>query len=119
MKIQKLAALVMALVLSAAVPMCAHAETTELIVFAAASMTETMDQIIESYKAVAPNVTILPTYDSSGTLKTQIQEGADCDLFISAAPKQMNALDGSLKDNADKNPDGLDMIDTGSRVDLL
>ena len=97
----------------------APAEAVELHVFAAASMTETMDQIIESYKAVAPNVTILQTYDSSGTLKTQIQEGADCDLFISAAPKQMNALDGSLKDNADKNPDGLDMIDTSSRVDLL
>lgn len=134
---KKLTALAMALALTCALAGCggsapassassapaassaAPAEAVELHVFAAASMTETMDQIIESYKAVAPNVTILPTYDSSGTLKTQIQEGADCDLFISAAPKQMNALDGSLKDNADKNPDGLDMIDTASRVDLL
>ena len=104
---------------TAASSSAAPAEAVELHVFAAASMTETMDQIIESYKTVAPHVTILPTYDSSGTLKTQIQEGADCDLFISAAPEQMNALDGSLKDNADKNPDGLDMIETGSRVDLL
>ncbi|WP_298019530.1 molybdate ABC transporter substrate-binding protein [uncultured Dysosmobacter sp.] len=95
------------------------AEPVELFVFAAASMTETMDQIIELYKSVAPNVTITPTYDSSGTLLTQIKEGADCDLFISAAPKQINALDGSLKDDADKNPDGLDMIVQDSRLDLL
>ena len=64
----------------------------ELHIFAAASMTETMDQIIENYKSEVPNVTIIPTYDSSGTLLTQIQEGADCDLFISAAQKQMNTL---------------------------
>jgi len=91
----------------------------ELFVFAAASMTETLDQIIELYKSAAPHVTITPTYDSSGTLLTQIQEGADCDLFISAAPKQINALDGSLKDDAEKNPDGLDMIVQDSRLDLL
>ena len=54
---------------------------------------------------------------SSGTLKTQIQEGADCDLFISAAPKQMNALDASK--DADANPDGLDFVLQGSRVNLL
>ena len=64
----------------------------ELHIFAAASMTETMDQIIENYKSEVPNVTIIPTYDSSGTLLTQIQEGADCDLFISAAQAQMNTL---------------------------
>ncbi len=68
-------------------------EEAELHVFAAASMTETMDEIIENYKSVAPNVTVIPTYDSSGTLLTQIQEGADCDLFLSAAQKQMNELD--------------------------
>ena len=70
----------------------AGAEPVELYVFAAASMTETLDQIIAQYKSVAPSVTIIPTYDSFGTLLTQIQEGADCDLFISAAQKQMDAL---------------------------
>lgn len=95
------------------------AEPVEISVFAAASMTETIDQIIEAYKTVAPNVTVTPTYESSGTLLTQIKEGADCDLFISAAQKQMNALDGSLKDDKDKNPDGLDMIDTSTRINLL
>lgn len=115
MKIQKLAALVMALVLSAAVPMCAHAETTELIVFAAASMTETLSQIAGLYKSVAPDVEIVYNFDSSGTLKTQIEEGADCDLFISAAPKQMNALDIT----SEANTAGLDFVLQGTRINLL
>ena len=94
-------------------------DPVELIVFAAASMTETMTQIAEMYKSVAPEVTITYNFDSSGKLLTQIKEGADCDLFISAAPTQMNAMDGSLKDDASKNPDGLDLIVTDSRVNLL
>lgn len=83
------------------------AEPVELHVFAAASMTETMDQIIALYKEAAPGVTVVPTYDSSGTLLTQIQEGAACDLFLSAAPKQMNALG-----------DGGGLLE-GTRLDLL
>lgn len=94
-------------------------ETVELTVFAAASMTETLDEVIEQYKSVAPNVTITPTYDSSGTLKTQIEEGADCDLFISAAQKQMNQLDITCAEDPDKNPDKLDFVDHDTRVDIL
>ena len=93
-------------------------EPVELIVFAAASMTETLTEIAEKYKAVAPNVTLVYNFDSSGTLKTQIQEGADCDLFISAAPKQMNALDAA-KDKDSGNPDGLDFVDSATRINLL
>ena len=93
-------------------------EPVELIVFAAASMTETMNRIAELYKAVAPNVNIVYNFDSSGTLKTQIQEGADCDIFISAAPKQMNALDKS-KDADGGNTEGLDFVLQGTRVNLL
>jgi molybdate transport system substrate-binding protein len=93
------------------------AEPVELVIFAAASMTETLDQLIEMYKDLAPNVTIVATYDSSGTLKTQIEEGAYCDLFISAAQKQMNQLDASK--DADSNPDGLDFVLQGTRVNLL
>ena len=95
------------------------AEPVEIVVFAAASMQESLNAAIEGYKAVAPEVTVVTTYDSSGTLLTQIKEGAPCDLFISAAPKQINALDGSLIGDAEKNPDGLDMVVEGSRLDLL
>ena len=100
-------------------PDTAAEEPVELIVFAAASMTETLNQIADLYQNVAPNVTLVFNFDSSGTLKTQIQEGADVDVFISAAPKQMNQLDGSLKEDADKNPDGLDFVLQGSRINLL
>ena len=93
-------------------------EPVELIVFAAASMTETLNQIAELYKTVAPNVTLVCNFDSSGTLKTQIEEGADCDVFISAAPKQMNALDSS-KDADGGNADGLDFVLQGTRINLL
>lgn len=95
------------------------AQTTELTVFAAASMTETLNQIAEDYKTVDQNVSLTFNFASSGDLLSQIREGADCDVFISAAPKQMNALDGSLKDDADKNPDGLDELLGGTRIDLL
>lgn len=95
------------------------AQTTELTVFAAASMTETLNQIAEDYKKVDPNVSLTFNFASSGDLLSQIREGADCDVFISAAPKQMNALDGSLKDDADKNPDGLNELLDGTRIDLL
>ena len=95
------------------------AETVELTVFAAASLTESLTAIGEKYKAENENVKINFNFDSSGKLYTQIKEGAPCDLFISAAPKQMNQLDGTLKDDADKNPDGLDMLVEGSRLDLL
>ena len=96
-----------------------NTESVDLIVFAAASMTETLTEIAEMYKEVAPNVNITYNFDSSGKLLTQISEGADYDLFISAAPEQMNAMDGSLIDDKDKNPDGLDLIVTDSRIDLL
>lgn len=85
----------------------ASGESVQLTVFAAASLTETLNEISEQYKTVAPNVELIFNFDSSGTLKTQIEEGADCDLFLSAAQKQMNALEEE------------NLINTGTRVDLL
>ena len=92
------------------------AEPVELHVFAPASMQESLDQVIEAYKAMAPEVAVVATYDSSGTLKTQIQEGADCDVFISAAPKQMNQLDA---EGGEENTEGLDLVNSATRLDLL
>ena len=116
MKVKKFAALIMAFVLTVCIAACAYAEEkVELIVFAAASMTETMTEIGEKYTAANPNVELVFNFDSSGTLKTQIEEGADCDLFISAAPKQMNALDVT----SEANTAGLDFVLQGTRINLL
>lgn len=95
----------------------APAEPVELIVFAAASMTETLTKLSEQYMADHPEVSIVFNFDSSGTLKTQIQEGADCDIFISAGQKQMNQLDITAK--PESNPDGLDFVLEGTRFNIL
>ena len=79
----------------------------EIIVFAAASMTDTLQEIQELYKDVAPHVTLVFNFDSSGTLKTQIEEGAPVDVFVSAAQRQMNEL-GELG-----------FIQDGSRINIL
>ena len=93
------------------------AENVEVVVFGAASMTESLTEISEMYKEVAPNVTLTFNFDSSGTLKTQIQEGAACDLFISAGQTQMNQLD--INADPEVNTEGLDFVDEDSRVDIL
>lgn len=92
-------------------------ELVELIVFAAASMTETLTELGNSYMDEHKNVTIQYNFDSSGTLKTQIQEGADCDIFISAGQKQVNQLDKDA--SADVNTEGLDFVLEGTRFDIL
>ena len=94
----------------------AQAEAVEVVVFAAASMEATLTQIAEQYKEVAPNVNLVFTFDSSGTLKTQIEEGAVCDLFISAAQKQMNQLD--VADTTGTN-EGLDFVLSDTRINFV
>lgn len=95
----------------------ADEKPVELIVFAAASMTETLTEIGGLFMEQNPNVTIQFNFDSSGTLKTQIQSGADCDVFISAGQKQMNQLDKDA--SADVNTEGLDFVLAGSRFNIL
>lgn len=80
---------------------------TELVVFAAASLEETLTELGEAYMADRGGVDVLFNFDSSGTLRTQIQEGADCDLFLSAGQAQMDQLEE------------LDMVLSDTRVDLL
>lgn len=92
-------------------------EQQDLIVFAAASMTETLTELGDKYMAEHPEINIVYTFDSSGTLKTQIEEGAPCDIFISAAQKAMNQLDATA--DAEANPDGLDFVDSDTRFDIL
>ena len=94
-----------------------NALSGEIIVFAAASMTETLTQLKDTFEAANPGVTVTCNFDSSGTLKTQIEEGADCDLFLSAGQKQMNQLD--IEADATVNTDGLDFVDSATRIDLL
>ena len=69
------------------------AEETTITVFAAKSLNTVMEELIGEYQKTHPNVKILGSYDSSGTLMTQIEEGAACDIFFSAAQKQMNQLE--------------------------
>ena len=115
---KRIAVIFIALIMCLAAASCAPQEKgTEVIVFAAASMTETLTEIADLYKAAQPDVDLIFNFDSSGTLKTQIQEGARCDLFISAGQKQMNQLDMAVDPAV--NTEGLDMVKEGTRVNLL
>ncbi len=71
----------------------AELEEATITLFAAASLHNVMDELIEAYQEIQPNVTVEASYDSSGTLMTQIEEGAAADVFFSAAQKQMNQLE--------------------------
>ena len=119
-KMKKLLALVMALAMALALCACggdSAADDVELTVFAAASMEETLTEIGDMYMAENEGVTVVFNFDSSGTLKTQIQEGAVCDVFISAGQTQMDQLD--ITADASVNTEGLDFVLEGSRFDLL
>ena len=119
-KMKKLLALVLALAMVLALCACGGdgaAEDVELTVFAAASMEETLTEIGDMYMAENEGVTVVFNFDSSGTLKTQIQEGAVCDVFISAGQTQMDQLD--ITADASVNTEGLDFVLEGSRFDLL
>ena len=100
-------------------------DPVELIVFAAASMTETLTEIAELYKTAAPEVTITYNFDSSGKLLNEKYGICEDDLtsaeleVVPAFNATDIGLDGSLIGDTEENPDGLDRIVTGSRIDLL
>lgn len=98
-------------------PSLAAAAPKTLTVFAAASMTESMNRIAELYKKTAPDVKIVYNFDSSGTLRTQIQEGADCDIFISAGQKQMDQID--ITAGPSVNTEKSDFVLPGTRFDIV
>ena len=93
------------------------AKKSVIVVFAAASMTESLTRAGDQFTAANDQYELSFNYDSSGTLKTQIQEGADCDVFISAGQKQMNQMD--ITAASDVNTEGLDLIDHDTRFDIL
>lgn len=68
-------------------------EKVELLVSAAASMTDVLGELSEMYKSVDSNTSLIFTFGSSGALQAQIEEGAPVDIFMSAAQKQMKALE--------------------------
>lgn len=80
-------------------------ESTDLYVFIAASLKNSMEEIKTLYAKKNPNVNIIYNADSAGTLQKQIEEGAECDVFFSAATKQMTELDskGMVEKNTVKN----------------
>ena len=83
----------------------------ELTVFAASSLRDTLEEIARRYEEATPWVRLRFQFAGSGDLMTQIREGASCDLFISASPTYMDALNGALFIDPERN--------APARVDLL
>lgn len=82
-------------------------EDSKLTIFAAASMTDVLEELKAEFQKENPNSELTFNFDSSGTLKTQIDSGAEVDVFVSAAQKQMNELEKE------------DKIEKDTRIDLL
>jgi molybdate transport system substrate-binding protein len=85
--------LVMAWLFGVGFAAAAPQNTTEIIVSAAISLKDSLDEVAHLWAAVNPNVSVKTNYGASGSLEIQIEQGAPVDVFLSAAPKQMNALE--------------------------
>lgn len=84
-----------------------QAESVSLTVAAAASLKDAMTEASTVYKEEEPNVTITYTFGSSGTLQQQIEQGAPVDVFISAANKQIDALESKA------------LVEAGTKTNLV
>lgn len=113
---KKVFAIMMALAMAAAFAGCGssgssedteRAEKTEVLVFAAASMQSSLEELEASYEKANPGIDIILNCDSSGTLMEQIKEGAPCDIFFSAAQKQMDEIEAE------------DLVVKGTRSNVL
>lgn len=101
----------------------AQSEETEIQVFIAASLNTVMTELAEKYNEEHPEVKIVYNADSSGTLLTQIEEGYECDIFFSAAQKQMDQLeedglviDGTREDVVNNQVVVVTLKDSGTKV---
>lgn len=102
-----LAALLIAGLISSLIGCSSEEDAVDLRISAASSLTDVLEEVNGLYTGKHPHVTITPTYDSSGKLQTQIEQGGPCDVFISAGAKQMDTLQSE------------NLIVTDSRRDLL
>ncbi len=107
---KKLVTLLVACTLLFTLASCGNKQTGEtekqkIVLFAAKSLNGVCDEIIAQYNKDHSDVEIVTNYDSSGTLMEQIKEGAECDIFFSAAQKQMDTLadEGLVEDGTRKN----------------
>lgn len=100
---------------SVATAAASTAAADTLTVFAAASMTESLAKATDAFTSET-GIQVSFNFDSSGTLKTQIEEGAECDVFISAGQKQMNQLDAAAEKDHEE---GLDLIESDTRFNIL
>ena len=93
--------------------------SVHLTVFADASLTDALEVIAARYEDAHPRIRLRFQFDASGALRTQIQQGASCDLFVSASPEPMDAIDGAFRGDWVKNPESFDLLLPDSRVNLM
>lgn len=90
----------------------------DLMVFADASLSGVLEDIAGRYEQSAPWVRTQFLFASSGDLSRRIRDGAQCDVFLSAASAPMDALDGSFRGDLTRNPDRLSLLLSDTRVNL-
>ena len=88
----------------------------ELTIFADASLSDALEEIAGRYREASPWIRTRFLFASSGELSLRIRDGATCDIFLSASPAPMDALDGAFRGDSERNPDNADLLLDESRV---